>query len=74
MESLAVDFISIIVLDQTLENESQNPGICLISVCELSTKIHRDHNKIKFRVAMSISENTQFLCVSLIRQVSALDH
>ena len=74
MGSIAMDFISVIVLEQTLENESQKPDICLISPWELSTKIHRDSNEIKLRVATSISENPQFSCVSLITQVSSSDH
>lgn len=69
-----MDFISVIVLEQTLENKSQKPDIYLVSPWELNTKIHRDRNEIKFRVAKSISENPQFSCVSLITQVSSSDH
>lgn len=74
MGSLAMNFISVMVLEQTLQNEFQKPDICLISPWELNTKIHRDRNEIKIRVGTNISENPLFLRVSLITLDCSSDH
>lgn len=47
MRSVAVDFISVIALEQTLENTSQKPDIYFTSPWELNAKTHRDHKEIK---------------------------
>lgn len=71
MGSVTVDFISIIVLEQALENTSQKPDICFTSPWELNAKTHRERKEI--RAAMSIPENPLFLCECLTTQVSSSD-